>query len=240
MSVLRLNMIVIFLMLLISGCKKVRVSEKEIQGIAPFNEILLDDSFDVYLSEGSTYSVKIEADESVIDFVSFDVSDSLLTINNLKKFKWLTPTKNKIKIFITSPPLKTVLANETCFIRTLTPITSMEFGMVFLGKANNAELDLNCDVFYYWNSYPCGGTLTLQGNCNWLKIWNVALVDVQASELNASNAEISNNSKGDCVINVSEYFKYTIPGEGNIELYGRPVDIVEYEPSTGTGELIIH
>lgn len=240
MRVLRLNMIVVFLVLLISGCKKMQITEKKIQDIAPFNEILLDDSFDVYLSEGSTYSIEIEADESVIDFVSCEVSDSLLTIDNLRKFKWLKPTKNKIRIYITSPPLKTVLANETCFISTLTPITSQEFGMVFLGKANNAELDLNCDVFYYWNNYPCGGTLTLQGSCNWLKIWNVAIVDVQALELDAKSAEISNNSKGDCVINVSEYLKYTIPGEGNIEVYGNPTDIVEYEPSTGTGELIIH
>lgn len=208
--------------------------------VPAFNEIQLNDSFDVYLSEGSEYSIQIVADESIIDEVTYEVTDSLLTIENDRRYKWLTPTKNKIKIYITSPPLKTVYASETCFVRTLTPITSHEFGMVFLGKANNADLELNCDIFYYWNSYPCGGTLTLHGDCNWLKVWNVAIVDVQASDLNARQAEISNNSKGDCIINVSEYLKYTIPGEGNIEVFGQPTDIIEYQPSDGTGELIVH
>lgn len=222
------------------GCGKYAPIEETTDGIEPFNEILLNSSFDVYLSEGTDYSICIEADEDLIDHIRFEVNDSLLTIENDKKFRWLTPTQNKIKVYITSPPLKTVMANETCFIRTLTPITSEEFGMVFLNKANNAELDLDCDVFYYWNNYPCGGTLTLHGSCNWLKVWNVAITDVQAADLVAKQAEISNNSKGDCVIQVSDYLKYTILGEGNIEVSGSPTEVFEYEPSTGSGELILH
>lgn len=231
--------IVPLLILFLVGCKKTDNSDSTNQNIDPFNEILLDSSFDVYLSEGNEYSVRIVGNESIIEHVKLSVTDSLLTIDNTRKFRWLTPTKNRIKVYITSPPLKTVMANETCFIRTLTPITSHEFGIIFLNKANNAELDLNCNVFYYWNNYPCGGTLTLHGNCNWLKVWNVAIADVQAKDLYAQQAEISNNSKGDCVVRVADYLKYTIPGEGNIEVFGSPISINEYEPSVGTGELIL-
>lgn len=232
--------IVLVLILGFYGCKKHDHIEEVKSEVLPFNEIFLNSSFDLYLSEGNEYSIQIVADESILDYITYEVSNSVLTIDNTRKFRWLTPTKNRIKIYVTSPPLRAVWANETCFVRTLTPITSSEFGMIFLNKANNADLDLDCDVFYYWNNYPCGGTLTLHGECNWLKIWNVAIADVQAEDLYALQAEISNNSKGDCVVNVAEFLKYTIPGEGNIEVYGSPVDVEEYEPSLGTGELIIH
>lgn len=233
------HIIIGLFILLMYGCSKISITEKNDTSVPAFNEILLNSSFDIYLSEGTEYNIRIEADESVIDYITYEVTDSLLTIDNTRKFKWVTPTKNKIKIYVTSPPLKTVSASATCFVRTLTPITSHEFGMVFLNKANNAELDLDCDIFYYWNNYPCGGTLTLHGSCNWLKVWNVAIADVQAKDLQANQAEISNNSKGDCVVSVSDYLKYTVKGEGNIEVYGAPTDIIEYEPSVGSGELIL-
>jgi hypothetical protein len=230
----------VMLVVLFASCKKVDVIEQEETNLAPFNEILMNSSFDLYISEGNEYTVRIEADESIIDYITVDITDSLLTLDNDRKFRWLTPTKNKVKVYVTAPPLKTVTSNKTCFVRTLTPITSDEFGMVFLDKANNADLDLDCDVFYFWNNYPCGGTLTLEGNCRVLKVWSVAIVDVQAENLIAEKAEISNNSKGDCVVRVINELKYTLLGEGDIEVYGQPNDVIEYEPSQGSGELIIH
>lgn len=234
------NTVLFCCLLILFGCRKISVEESSRKDLAPFDKVWLNSSFEVYLSEGSEYSVRIDADKDLLEHIKIDVKDSLLTIYNDKKLKWLTPTRNAVKIYITAPPLKSVTANETCFIRTLTPITSQEFGMIFLSKLNNADLNLDCDVFYYWNNYPCGGTLTLDGSCNWLKLWNAAIVDVQAKNLNAKNAEVSNNSKGDCVIRVSEFLKYTLNGEGNIEVYGNPVEIIEYEESLGQGKLIIH
>lgn len=240
MRQVQLYIMLIQLLLLLGACKKVTNLEADHTDIDPFHEILMNSSFDLYLTEGAEYSVRIVADEDIIEHITIDVTDSLLTIDNDKKFKWLTPTKNKVKVYVTSPPLKTVTANETCFVRTLTPITSHEFGMVFLNKANNADLELDCNIFYYWNNYPCGGTLTLNGACNVLKVWNVAIADVQAENLNAKEAEISNNSKGDCVVRVTDFLKYTVLGEGNVEVYGAPIDVVESEPSLGAGKLIIH
>lgn len=239
MAIVR-NIILGTMIFFLFGCNKMTIAERQDADVSAFNEIQLNSSFDLYLTEGPVYDVRIEGEEAVIDQITYTVTDSVLTIENTRKFKWLTPTKNKIKVYVTSPPLKTVRMKETSFVKTLTPITSKEFGIIFLSKANNADLELDCDVFYYWNSYPCGGTLTLHGQCNWLKIWNVAIVDVQAENLLAKEAEISNNSKGDCVVNVSDFLKYTVQGEGNIEVYGDPIDVIEYEPSVGTGKLILN
>ncbi|MFT7155370.1 MAG: hypothetical protein ACI8Q1_000371 [Parvicella sp.] len=234
------NILPIFTLLILFGaCTKETIKENLHTEISAFHQIQLNSSFDVYLTEGNEYSITIVGDESVVDLVTFEVTDSLLIIDNERTWKWLKPTKNKIKIYITSPPLTNVTANQTCFIRTLTPITSTEFGLILKNKANNADLELNCSTFYYWNSHPCGGTVTLSGACNMLKLWNVALVNVQADSLYAQNAEVSNDSKGDCVINVSNKLMYTVLGDGNIEVLGNPIEIIESEPSVGSGQLIM-
>jgi hypothetical protein len=233
-------LLMISMLLVAAGCKKESIQEEVYTDVSAFRDIQLNSSFDLYLTEGSTYSIRVEADETVADYITYEVIDSLLIIDNEKSFKWLRPTKNKIKIFITSPPLHQVMAQETCFIRTVNPITSSEFHLVFKSKANNADLELNCGAFLYWNNYPCGGTLTLSGTSNSISLANFALVNIQAQNLNTLNADVFNSSKGECVVNVSNHLRYSIKGDGNIEVYGSPTSIEEVVPATGTGELIMN
>jgi hypothetical protein len=99
-------------------------------------------------------------------------------------------------------------------------------------------LDLDCETFYFWNNFPCGGKVTLSGNTNILKIWNVALMAVDASKLHTSTALIENASKGDCKIFSTQSVTYTLTGEGNLYVKGNPAEIIKMEESS-TGTLIL-
>ena len=121
----------------------------------------------------------------------------------------------------------------------MSPITSTEFGLVLTGKSNQANLELNGNIFYYWNNFPTGGKLTLSGKTEILKIWNFDLMSVDAKNLTSKYAIVENSSKGDCAVTVLNKLEYKISGEGNIQLYGEPSEIIE----TGlfsTGRLIQH
>ena len=230
--------IFIILSVVILGCSKSKPSVKLFENLDYFNRIELEDSFEIHLIEGSTFTIRIEGDEDVIDKVEYEILDSVLSIKNTRSIKWVSPRKNKIKVYITSLPLEVVAAHQTCYITTDTPITSDEFGLEFHGKANEANLELNGNIFYYWNNFQCGGKLTLSGSTNVLKLWNFAIVAVEASSLTANNAIVENSSKGDCIIKVNNKLDYAITGDGNIYLYGNPPIINETEVSTSQGQLI--
>ncbi|MBI9069377.1 MAG: DUF2807 domain-containing protein [Salinivirgaceae bacterium] len=152
----------------------------------------------------------------------------------------MSPDKNKIELHIHYKSIREIYAHETCNIQTKNPITSNSFGLVFESKANEANLELDCGTFYYWNNFPCGGKLTLYGHTKELKLWNYALTTVDAYNLFTSFAIVENSSKGDCIINVAEELNYAIKGEGNIVLFGNPGKINETETGTfSTGKLII-
>lgn len=232
-------LILAYLFALLTSCnKEVSLDKREVE-VKPFNHIKLEDAFDLYISEGSAYSVFLKGDKKIIEKVDFIIEEDTLYISDNRSFKWTTPTKNKIEIHITSPPLQGIQTNGGSSIRTLTPITSQDFGLILSGKSCEADIELNNETFYYWNNFPTGGKLTLRGTTKFLKIWNEALMTVDAKNLKASYAIVENGSKGDCVVTVGDKLDYKISGTGNIQVFGKPAEIIKHG-STSTGQLINH
>jgi hypothetical protein len=226
-------------LLLLLSCKKNNPESAVYTELEAFSEIELSNNFDVYLVEDSIYSIEIRGFEKSTSKVNYIVESGILKIENTQKYKFTKPKTNKVTLYIHSKPLRKVTSNETSYIRTVNPITSNDFGLVFKSKANFAELDLAGGTFYYWNNYPCGGKLKLRGTTDELKIWNTAILSVDAKDLIAKYAIVENSSKGLVEVNVANKFEYSILGDGNIELHGSP-PIQNEIAKTGKGNLIIH
>lgn len=230
-------LVAFFFLIVLASCNKEKLDTKVFQ-LLPFVEVEINDTFEVELQEDSIFYIEVIGDEKLIDYVEYNVDNQKLILSNSKRFKWIQPTKNKTRIVIHSFPLSKVVASESCFITTNNPITSQEFGLVVGGKLNEAKLELNCDEFYFWNSFPCGGTLELSGTTREVKLWPVALFAVDAINLEASYGNIINKSKGNIAVRVNDKLDYSIQNEGNIYLSGNPAEINEVELSSSSGKLL--
>ena len=233
------QLILLCILNLFISCKKEIVDSNRVIDILPFEQIELNDAFELLVTEGDHYSIEIIGDEKIIDYIDADVINKTLFIEDTRGIKWLSPRKNKIKIHVTSLPLKTITASDGCNIKTLNAITSLEFGLILKGKSNEANLELDCKTFFYWNNFPSGGKVTLSGKTEMLKIWNFAIMSVDAKDLTAQNAIIENNSQGDCEVRVLNKLEYSINEKGNIHLYGKPSEIIS-NSLISSGKLIQH
>lgn len=231
--------VLLLLLFSLTSCQKDPELARQTSALEAFDKVELKAGFEVYLEEGIGYSVEVLGDEKMIGQVEITVQDSVLRIDNLWNAKWVTPGKNNIKIYIKAPQLAQVKATEGCYIQTLNPITSSEFGLLMAGKVCEANLELNCEIFYYWNDFPTGGKLTLSGQAEWLKIWNCAIMSVDAQNLLARDAKVKNSSKGNCLVRVSNSLEYSITGTGDIEVFGDPQEIV-LQGDSSLGRLIKH
>jgi hypothetical protein len=236
---MRYTIYIAITLLLTSSCSKDEQLTTQDVAVLSFNHIELKGAFDLILTEGETLSVRLVGHKNTIEKVNFTNLGDTLYVNNERKMKWLTPKKNKIEIHVTSPPLKRVKADGGSYVSTTNPITTDEFGLILTGKSAEANLMLDCGVFYFWNNFPTGGKLTLQGKTDILKLWNTALMSVEAQHLISDIAIVENYSKGDCIVNVQETLTYRIDGSGNIQLYGSPSLIVNNGVNS-TGALIMH
>jgi hypothetical protein len=219
------------------GCKKdpnARIDKLE--NTSAFKEIVLDDAFDLTIYQDSVYSIEINAHEDFIEEIEYTIVDSVLNIQNNSGKRWRNPETNKISITIHCDRPRLIQANESCFIKTGNPIVSNELGLVVYGKLNQADLELNGNVFYFWNNHPCGGKLILRGKTDQLKLWSFAIMQVDASSCESRYGLVENFSKGYCKVNISEKLDYSLQGEGNILLKGNPT--LQLLKQTSTGSLI--
>ena len=208
-------------LLLLFSCKKHEPFTTE-HIVSEFDTLVLSDVFDVNLIQGTENSVKIKGSKQFIDDVSWENKDNTLTFHNNANHKWLNPKTNKITLEITVNGLSKIIANETCSITSTNTLIADELGLILKSKLNHAALNISCNTFYYWNNFPCGGTVDLRGNCQTLKVWNYALMQINASELQATTALIENYSKGDVRVWCTDTISYKINGSGGIRVKGSP------------------
>jgi hypothetical protein len=227
------------LALLFVRCNKEKPTETVQISLSEFDTLTLNSVFDVYLIQGDSNFVTLEGNPKVIEKVRAEVTNNTLNVYNDFSGKWLHPSNNRIKLTITTNGLTRINSGETCNIQTLNTLTGNEIGIVMTSKLNQATLDINCNSFYFWNNFPCGGKLTLRGNTHELKIWSVALMAVDAKDLTADIATLENKSKGDISATVTQFVHYKIGGSGNIQLWGHPTNLVD-TGSDGDGKLIQH
>lgn len=227
------------LLFLFAQCAKEKKIETLHVSLAEFDTLTINSVFDVYLIQGESNHITMEGNPKILEKVRAEVSDNTLNVYNDFDGKWLYPSHNRIKLTITTNGLTRINSGETSNIQTLNTLIGNEIGIVMTSKLNQATLDINCNSFYFWNNFPCGGKLTLRGNTHELKIWSVALMTIDAQALVADVATLENKSKGDITANVTQYVHYLIGGTGNIHLWGNPPQVID-TGSDGDGTLIQH
>jgi predicted PilT family ATPase len=234
---MRFSLFIISVLIIFSSCERDEEMKSVLFTTDSFTEVELNNSFNVFLCEDSVFSIEIFASEENMDNIFYKIENEVLKIYNERKYGWTTPRSNRIDVYINSEELSKVVAKESMRIQTINPITSHEFGLILENKANEVNLELDCQSFYYWDNKPCGGNLTLSGFCDNLKIWNYAIMSVDAQNLVVSNAIVVNDSQGDCRLNVTNKLEYSIDGTGDIYLYSSPTEII-LNRITSSGRLI--
>lgn len=208
------------------------------KSLEEFDTITLNSVFEVHLIQGNENIIRIEGAKKIVEKITSSIVNNTLHLENNYRGNWMHPSNNKIKLFITVNQINRINALETCNIKTDNTLIGDEIGLVMTSKLNEATLDVNCNSFYYWNNFPCGGRIKLSGTTNDLKIWNVALMAVDASALISNYVIVDNASKGDCKVTSLQSLTYKLTGEGNLYLKGNPTEIVKIEESS-TGKLIL-
>lgn len=231
--------ILLFLISAFVSCKKesMKPSFKE-EKLEEFDTLIFNSVFDVEIAQGNENSIRLEGADKILKDISYSIENNTFSIVNNYKNSWLRPEKSRIKVLVITNGLNLIVANETCNIKTTTPLTGDEIGVILKSKMNEATVNINCNTFYFWNNFPTGGKITVNGTVNEIKIWNCALMTVDAYNCLANTGIVENSSKGDCKINCSQILTYKIEGEGNIYLKGNPMEIEKLE-ETSSGELII-
>lgn len=123
--------IVYFCILLVFGCKKENLCDcvkvtgvtntiyHDIQG---FNCIEIKDKMNIFLTQGNTFEVKVEAGRNLQPLIKAELDGETLRVFNTNRCNWVRGYKHHINVYITAPYFKHIMHNGVGPITNLNTI----------------------------------------------------------------------------------------------------------------------
>ncbi len=206
--------------------------------VADFDTLIVNNDFDIHLIQDTVNKVFVSAYKKFADDFTYTVQNNSLIIGNDNKCKFTKPKKNDVRLDLHVKKISLARINyPSKLVSDNTLINDNEIGIIVGTKFFEADLNIDSRVFYFWNSHLGGGKMYLHGNSEFLKLNNVSLFAIDASDLYSDNDFIENASKGDIYLNAEKFLSCKITGSGNVYYKGNPAAI-NVEDSLSSGKLI--
>jgi len=224
----------IILASLLSSCmhKHYSVSGKtitELRTVSYYNSINVEGSIDVFITHDTSYSVKVEAGENLMDYIETDVVNQELIIRQSKSN---VVNAKPVKVYLNVDNLSRIETHGSGNLNT-DELTSTYFELNKEGSGN-ADIHINADTII---TVAIGsGNCDYLGNVSYHKYSIDGSGNLSARYLYSSDSDISIEGSGNATIYVSNNLNASIDGSGNIYYYGNPSN-VNYQIN-GSGQLI--
>jgi len=179
-----------------------------------FDAIDISGVYDVEITVGKDYSIRLEGREKEMDYAEVDLDGDTLELGQRKK-KWGWGNRKSIDAYITLPSLNAL---------DVSGVTDADVENI---DAKTFELDVSgvADV-------------NLSGSCDRIDADISGVSDVNARELKCKSGDVDLSGVGDLDVYTSESIDASVHGVGDVTVYGSPSD-VEKSVSKYTASLTI-
>ena len=181
-----------------------------------FTKVEQKGSFDVYLSNSSSTTVKIEAEENLIDYIETYVDNNTLVIRTKEGFS-LKPDRD-IKIYIAAPHLTDIQssgAGDIISQSLLSDSTKMSFEV--RGSAN-IKVEVNAPEIQA--EISGSGDMELKGQTRKFNAEVNGSGNIKALDLKAEDTEIEIKGSGDADVFASSSLNVNVRGSGDVRYKG--------------------
>lgn len=210
----RAFVLVLFLNLsaLLNASAAVKTEDRAVSG---FHGIAIGGSFEVELSQGSTESLKVEAEEEIMTNIITEVKDGSLKIS----YKGKGWHSKSIKIFISFKDLDNISCSGS---NELKGKGLLKFSKLDLDLSGSADIDLQLEASTLKADMSGSSNTKLSGTVTNMDVEISGAGNLEASELTSQVFELEISGSGDAKVNVSKELKVQISGSGDVVYKGDP------------------
>jgi hypothetical protein len=217
---------------------KVNSSEIVDRHLSGFNGVNIAGPFDVFITQGSTESVKVEAPSDVIDHINTEVNNGVLKVySKHDTWNWGNWFGNhkKIAVYVVAKDLNAISITGSGDV-------SFKYGL----KTNSLRLKISgsgdmtgkVDVKTLESSISGSGDMRLAGHANTSTVSLVGSGDYTARNLETATTMIRLTGSGDAYVNASDKIDAALHGSGDIHCSGSPKNVAKSK--NGSGEIYIN
>ena len=203
---------------------------KQDRPIESFSEIEIGGVLNVYLEQGDTESLTVEADENLLDLIETENRGNTLVVR-LKKGVELKKAEQK-DVYITLRTLDKLDIGGVVHVESTTPLEMEQLNLEISG-VSQTDLELRCDQLTA-NADMVGG-LTLRGEVREATIRNGGVGSLKAFDLLVDKLTITNSGVGSAEVQAQDEISITSSGVGSVRYKGDPV--VKELKTSGIGKV---
>ncbi len=201
------------------GGKRIRGNGKittQNRTVNAFTSVDVRGAIDVYVKQDSVVSVKIEADENLLEYVQVTVDGSTLDIREEKGYN-LKSAKG-IKVYVSGPSFKHFEASGACDIYSENQINSTEPISIDLSGACDVKMELKTPAIDV--DLSGAGKITLKGETKDFDVDGSGSTNVRCFELMTENTRVEMSGAGDAEVFASLKLDVHVSGAADVKYKG--------------------
>jgi len=215
--------------------KKLIASDITDRHLSGFNAVHVGGSFDVYITQGSGESVKVEAPADMMDRLVTEVKDGVLKIYNKQHnegWNWgeLWGNHKKVRVYVTARDLNSIDISGSGNIFFKDGITTNSLKLKISGSG---DILGKMDVKILESHISGSGDMKLTGRAENSTVTVVGSGDFIARDLLTANSQVHISGSGDAVINASAKVDASVNGSGDIRYTGNATNVSKRKSGSG-------
>ena len=186
------------------------------RNVTGFNSVDVSSALEVFVTQDSTFSVKVEADNNLQEFIEVYKEGEVLHVRQANNIN-LDPSKD-IKIYVSAPAFRRFEVSGASGIRTQNRITSTGTFELGLSGACHGELDVKAPKVAV--DLSGASNVSLRGETKDLDIEGSGSSDIKAFELLAENVTVDISGAGNVEVFASAKLSASASGASDIKYKG--------------------
>ncbi len=187
--------------------------------LSGFNAVAVSGSYDVYITQGATESVKVEAPDEELSRIVTEVQNGVLKIYNKKGSwsDWSWGKGKKVMVYVVIKDVNSIGVSGSGNVYFKEGVTAPSLKLRVsgsgdvLGKVNTQTLE---------TSISGSGNIKISGTANSNTVTVSGSGDFSARELATASTTIRVSGSGDATVNASQKLEASVSGSGDIRYTG--------------------
>ncbi len=191
-----------------------------------FTGVRVSTGIDVYLKQGNSESITVEADENLHEYILTEIKDGVLHVYTEVNIR----EAEMKRVYVTIEDIRSIRASSAGDVVGEMPLKTESIELS-ASSAGDIKLEVYADNIEV--NISSSGDITLSGQANSLKADLSSAGDLNAFNLEVKEAEISASSAGDADVNVAERITARASSAGDINYRGNPEYVNAHSSSAG-------
>lgn len=208
--------------------------EVEDRHLTGFNAVSVSGSFDVYITQGNTESVKIEGNAEDISKIKTEVENGVLKIYTKKMaFSWNWNNDRKRVVRIVAKDLKSIGMSGSGDVMFKDGFRTTN---LTVSTSGSGDITGKVDVKSLESISSGSGDISLSGRATVSTVRLSGSGDFDAKNLVTTSTTVRISGSGDAMVNTSQKLNSSVSGSGDVHYTGGATNVTS--SSSGSGDLV--